>query len=298
MSIKKLKSRIAPTPSGFLHLGNGLSFLMTWAKTRAVGGQLLLRIDDMDKARCRPEYIKDIFETLEWLGIDYDQGPSGPDDFDKNWSQHHRLDRYMDGLNVLRDKALLFACNCSRKQINEANTGRKGFYSGRCLTRNLAFDTPEVAWRLKLESQVFDLKMYIENDLFQLFSSRNIDHLVVRQKNEMPAYQLTSLLDDVFFEVNYIVRGEDLLSSSWAQLYLANQLELTSFLTTQFWHHPLILDDVGVKLSKSKGANSLKIWREGGKSPQKIIQMAAQQLGLTEQVEKADDLVALLRTKA
>ena len=98
----QFKTRIAPTPSGLLHEGNGTSFILTYALARAHQGQVVLRIDDLDAERMRLEYLDDIFRTLDWLGIDWDEGPSSVADFQLNWSQHHRLDLYQNILEKLR----------------------------------------------------------------------------------------------------------------------------------------------------------------------------------------------------
>ena len=98
-----LKTRIAPTPSGLLHEGNGISFLLTYALARAYEGQILLRIDDLDAERMRLAYLDDIFRTLDWLGIEWDEGPSSVADFQQNWSQHHRLDLYQNALDTLKN---------------------------------------------------------------------------------------------------------------------------------------------------------------------------------------------------
>lgn len=292
MNKNAIKSRIAPTPSGLLHPGNGLSFLMTWAKVRAANGQLLLRIDDLDKQRYRQEYVEDVFETLDWLGIDYDEGPSGVADFEKNWSQHHRLDAYRDAVCRLKEKELLFACECTRKQRREdaENAGNRK-YSGRCLNKKILLDTPNIALRIILLDGDFQLKMNQDIDAEERFI-KELDNFVVNQKNGLPAYQIASLLDDDFYEINYIVRGEDLRPSSWYQLALSHLLEIESFQQTIFWHHPLLAGDDGIKLSKSKGAGSLKAWRENGQSPRKLVQMAAKFMGKdTANVETAADLI-------
>ena len=104
------KTRLAPTPSGYLHRGNLFSFALTWLLARKDGLQILLRIDDMDRARFRPEYLEDIFRSLDSLGINYDEGPSGPDDFHSRWSQMHRRELYDYALSQMRQDQLLFAC--------------------------------------------------------------------------------------------------------------------------------------------------------------------------------------------
>jgi glutamyl-tRNA synthetase len=112
-----LRTRIAPTPSGFLHAGNAVNFLITHELARAARGTLLLRIDDLDAERARPEYLDDIFRSLEWLGIDWDEGPTGPEDFLRNWSQRSRIERYSELLLGLRKGGHLYACECSRKAV-------------------------------------------------------------------------------------------------------------------------------------------------------------------------------------
>ncbi|RFP65784.1 hypothetical protein D0N36_07595 [Hymenobacter lapidiphilus] len=111
-------SRLAPTPSGFLHLGNAVNFTLTWLLTRRAGGTLHLRIDDLDRARFRPAYLDNIFRTLAWLGLDYDHGPSGPDEFERHYSQQHRLAEYEAALQAARaaHPALFYACRCSRTE--------------------------------------------------------------------------------------------------------------------------------------------------------------------------------------
>ena len=125
-----VRSRIAPTPSGFLHAGNAMNFILTWAITRASGGRLLLRIDDLDKGRYRREYVEDIFAGLEWLGLDYDEGPRSVQELEERWSQHHRLNRYQLLLDQLRADKRLFACICSRKEIRERS--KDGRFPGTC----------------------------------------------------------------------------------------------------------------------------------------------------------------------
>lgn len=289
---KNIKSRLAPTPSGYLHQGNALSFLITWAQVRAQAGELLLRIDDLDKGRYRKAYVEDVFYTLDWLGIDYDEGPSSVADFEQNWSQHQRLGLYEQALSQLKGKGLLFACDCTRKKLKESSLN--GQYSGFCTDRQLDFEQENIAWRICLTEVANQLTI---KELSQSNSSTTvaIDAFVVKQKNNLPAYQLASLIDDTHFGVNYIVRGADLWSSSYYQLYLAKLLGIDSFEQSLFYHHPLIVDNTGQKLSKSKGANALKTWREEGRSPVPIIQKAAQILGFDQAVESAHDLVAILK---
>lgn len=290
-----LKTRLAPTPSGLLHPGNGLSFVMTWALARAAGARILLRIDDLDDARRRDEYLEDIFVSLDWLGLDYDEGPTGPQDFLQHWSQHQRLDLYEEALQQLAQTTYCYACVCSRKQL-AAQAGANGLYPGSCRAAGLPLDTDQCAWRVRVPEQSRMLCQGWRSASTQLDVATLMGDFVVRQKNGFPAYQLASLVDDRHFGVNAIVRGEDLWPSTAAQLFLAQCLEWPEFSAVQFWHHGLLVNEQGEKLSKSKGAGALRAWREAGKSPEELYQLAATWLGLPPEaipsVRCAADLVA------
>lgn len=289
-----MRTRLAPTPSGLLHPGNGLSFIVTWCLARAAGGEVLLRIDDLDKARCRPEYVEDVFATLDWVGLDYDQGPTGVEDFFNNFSQHKRLDLYADALRRLRQEGHLYACSCSRRKILEDSPS--GIYPGTCRHRGLSFERAPSAWRVRVPepTTVTFQEWKAGNRQFDL--SGEMGDFVVRQKDGFPAYQIASLVDDVHFNIDFIVRGEDLLPSTGAQVFLADVLNEQPFTLATFWHHALVTDQEGGKLSKSKGAGSLQEWRRAGHSPQVLFRQAAEWLGLPPaDAGSLTDLVGLLR---
>lgn len=290
-----LRSRIAPTPSGFLHAGNGMNFILTWALTRASGGKLLLRIDDLDKARYRQEYVDDVFSTLEWLGIDYDEGPGGVADFEQNWSQHNRLPRYQKLLTELRSNQQLFACSCSRKDIREASAD--GRYPGTCQSLQLSFDAPATAWRIKPPAKDADVDVCNWENGPEAFRLQELDAFVVRQKNELPAYQIASLADDLYFGINLIVRGKDLWPSTLSQLYLAKLLHQQDFLNCCFLHHPLMRDDSGQKMSKSAGADALKSWRQEGRPASFLYQMVAPILKLPIGISDGPGLVEAIKER-
>src|ERR1700760_1845577 len=113
------KTRIAPTPSGFLHLGNILSFSITAALAKESGAKILLRIDDLDQPRVNKDYLQDIFDTLNFLEIPWDEGPKNVKEFEADYSQQHRMMAYQEAIDQLIDHKLVFACTCSRKQLNE-----------------------------------------------------------------------------------------------------------------------------------------------------------------------------------
>ena len=259
-----LRSRFAPTPSGLLHAGNAVNFLITKSLSTSHGGSILLRIDDADVDRVRPEYIEDLFASLAWLGVEWNEGPKDQQDFNEHWSQTRRTEHPLRLAMALRDAGHLFACTCSRAQLATCNCG----------SSTLPYDAPDTSWRLKIpNSSHVNLKTWPMGH-----RSVNLHTLmrdpVIRQRNGSPAYQLASLADDVDFRINLIVRGEDLIPSSACQLYIAELLGLEVFQNVRFLHHPLITDPDGKKLSKSADAESLQALRLAGKRPDELRALA------------------------
>ncbi len=278
-------SRIAPTPSGFLHLGNAVNFLVTWAIVKSLGGTLFLRIDDMDGIRFRKEVLEDIFVSLDWLGLDWDKGPLGPDDFYQNYSLQLKKGTYRHQLHLLLEKSdQPFACQCSRSAIKKKSAN--GLYPGTCRDKALVFEPFSHAIRLKVDP---DTCIRINNRHIDL--AREFGDFVIWRKDDQPSYQLASLLEDEAAKVNLIIRGEDLLPSTAAQLYLAHCYGFSSFPSCCFRHHGLILGKNGKKLSKSRGAYALKDIRQAKGSPSQAVKAAAPLLGLDPQsISTADDL--------
>ena len=244
-------TRIAPTPSGFLHKGNIFSFLFTWLLARVSEGKIVLRIDDLDAARKREEYLYDIFKTLNWLGIDWDIGPEGPDEFELRYSQHKRIDLYLDAISSLEKEHAIYACDCSRKEIRKETGSSK--YPGTCRAKGLEYKKEICSQRFRLPDPgkvrfIDEILGDVEVDL-----ASTTGDFVIRRKDGLPSYQLSSVLDDRYFGVDTIVRGTDLVSSTASQLLIAEQLGLENFTSSHFYHHGLITDSKGRKLSKSAG---------------------------------------------
>ena len=282
-------SRLAPTPSGYLHLGNAVNFLMTWSIVRCLGGTLHLRIDDMDGIRFRNDVLEDIFVCLDWLGLDWDIGPSGPGDFDSRYSLQARKDHYRMQLKRL-EKACskTFACQCSRSQIKKASAD--GLYPGTCRDKGLSFTPGHHALRLRVSEGE---RIRVEDRSVDL--ARAFGDFVLWRKDDQPSYQLASLIEDEAHGMTFIVRGEDLLLSTAAQIYLAGCFGFTSFPACFFYHHRLILGKDGEKLSKSRGAYALKDMRISGQGPGPVVRAAAAMLGLCpDGLSCARDLNSLL----
>ena len=239
-----IRSRLAPTPSGYLHWGNIYNFALAWAMVRRAKGTLALRIDDLDATRARPEFVADIFETLYWLGFTWDEGPKNEKDFKEHFSQGLRLAEYRNALSFFKG----YACDCSRQSVK--------LKACDCQGRNLELKANVTQWK-EQESGV-----------------------VLWRKDDLPAYHLVSVLEDVRTHMNLIVRGEDLQESSEIQLALAKQLGpvAESFVKAQFVHHALIKEN-GEKLSKSAGATSIKYWREQGMSAAEVWSELGKRVG-------------------
>jgi glutamyl-tRNA synthetase len=263
------KTRIAPTPSGYLHLGNALSFVTTVALAKKYGAKILLRIDDLDRERVQDVYVQDIFDTLHFLGIMWDEGPKDLAEYKQHHSQLHRIDMYNQGLLQLADSGAVFVCTCSRAQVLAQN--EDGIYMGTCKNKHLPFDTPDASWRLDTTA-VKQLTVKTLADTVITTLPEDMQYFVVRKKDGFPAYQLTSLLDDVHYGIDLIVRGEDLWHSTLAQHYLAMVLGKNDFLNATFHHHPLV-KIAGEKLSKSAGATSIQYLRKEGRTSEEVMGM-------------------------
>lgn len=255
--------RIAPTPSGFIHLGNEFNFILTWLMIRSLDAKLLLRIDDLDRTRFRPHYLEDIFVRLRELGLDWDMGPQDAKDFDAHYSQTLRIKHYHELLQQLVNLGLVYACTCSRKD--------NGCKCAGGLQKGSLNPNPNLPWRLlTINCSYVDPNLPqngVINYQHQLLKTEH--NFVVRRRDGLPAYQIASLADDLFFGVNLIVRGADLWGSTLNQLYLANLLNEKPFLHCQFVHHPLLLTGTE-KLSKSVGNAGQR------KAPSEVFQLFCQ----------------------
>ncbi|MGB3183643.1 MAG: glutamate--tRNA ligase family protein [Cyclobacteriaceae bacterium] len=263
MSENRVVSRIAPTPSGLLHQGNAFNFLLTCLLTRYYDGRLWLRIDDIDSARSRPEYVEDIFDTLNWLGIEPDEGPSGPGNFYRDHSQQDKMAVYRKAAERLLDTGKAYACRCSRRKIREASAD--GIYPETCRRiGKRAFDAP-YAVRSALDDKALNIFVPgLEGKGKPYNLKAGMGDFVIWRKDDAAAYQLASLCDDEAMGTTLIVRGDDLFSSSAAQLWLAEALELEKFLAVSFVHHGLLQDESNHKLAKSEGALSIRSMRKDG----------------------------------
>ena len=272
-----IRTRIAPTPSGYLHLGNAFSFAITAVLARQSGARLMLRIDDLDRERVRKAYVEEIFETLAYLDIPWNEGPMDYGEYEATYSQVHRMALYSGALQQLREQGAVYACDCSRASLRDRQPA--GVYTGTCRHRRLPLDGAGYCWRI--DSSAVELP------------PRTRD-FIVRKKDGMPAYQLTSLVDDMHFGVDLIIRGQDLWESTAAQRFLAETLGYQWFLDATFCHHTLLKADTGEKLSKSAGATSIHYLRNQGYLKADIFQAIGRMAGLPQPISRWEDLEALV----
>jgi glutamyl/glutaminyl-tRNA synthetase len=226
-------TRFAPTPSGYLHLGNAVNAQLVAWLAAAHGGTVALRIDDMDAPRYRPEYVRDIFRTLEWLGIDWQLGPVDESDFEAHHSLRHRTAYYRAELSAAADRGLrLYACRCTRSQLTGPPSGG---CPGGCRDAGHAHAAGETSVRACVPADLCP----------------EIGDVVLWRRDDLPAYHLASVIEDRDLAVTHVVRGEDLRASTQVQLFLAPYLDAVSFTAACIVHHGLVTDADGSKLSKS-----------------------------------------------
>jgi len=242
--------------------------LLTWLDCRVTGGELLLRIDDLDSTRARPDFVREIFRVTESLGLDWDLGPRSFEDFESSFSQKLSQGFYAAKFETARACApeLFYACSCSRKDLPAGSV-----YPGTCRSRGLPLVSDgTVAWRIR-------------SDLLPDFA-RRLGDVVLFRKERIFAYHWVSLQEDLRWKITDIHRGEDLKSSTELQLGLAHALsgrglqDYEAFMQTHFLHHSLILEGQK-KLSKSEGAQAASHWLG---DPERLFRMFLKWIGWSE----------------
>ena len=282
-------TRFAPSPTGYLHLGHIVNAIYVWGITRALGGRVLLRIEDHDRVRSRPEYEAALFEDLAWLGFSADAGPV---------RQSDDASAYDAALARLARSHHVYACDCSRREIAAAALVAPGIevpYSGRCRARRLSEETGcGLRVELTAGSETFDdgaLGRRVQEPAGQC------GDLLLRDRDGHWTYQFAVTVDDVRQQIDLVIRGEDLLSSTGRQIRLARMLGRTR--PPVFVHHPLILKPSGEKLSKSSGDTGVRELRAAGITAEEVIGRAAAACGLIEVTRRvpADDVATLFATR-
>ena len=267
------RGRLAPSPTGYLHLGHALTFWTAAERARMHGGQLILRMDDLDRSRSRTEFVDGAIEDLRWFGFSWSEGPDcggalGP------YSQSARMDRYAEALTTLVDRGFLFPCRCSRKDIRSAiqaphAADDEPVYPGTCRARVVERHpaTLGVTWRFRVPDGEFIRFVDRCRGPVEWMAGRDFGDFVVWRQDGIPGYQLACVVDDAAMGITEVVRGEDLLLSTARQLLLYRALGLAA---PAFFHGPLMNDEQGVRLAKRHAALGLRQLREAGRSPEDL----------------------------
>ncbi len=268
-------TRFAPSPTGYLHLGHVANAVWVWGIARALGGRVLLRLEDHDRGRCRPDYESALLDDLEWLGLIPDVGTvaelrRGPSSF----RQSDAGEIYEAALAGLASHASVFACDCSRKDLIGASGdvfNEETPYTGRCRSRGLA---PAVGRGMRLRVDP-GLERFDDARLgpHEQMPAVQCGDLLLRDRLGQWAYQFAVVVDDLRQGVDLVVRGEDLLESTGRQLLLGRLLGRAS--PPVFLHHPLIRKPGGEKLSKSSGDTGVRELRAAGVTAAEVLGRAA-----------------------
>lgn len=255
-------TRFPPSPTGYLHIGGARTALFNWLYARQTRGKFVLRIEDTDEARSTKESVDAIFESLEWLGIDWDDGP---------YYQTRRYDLYRDYIQKLIDQKDAYYCSCSPEEVEAMRetakaSGKKPMYDGRCRERNLP-PGPGMVVRLKTPSMgatVVDDKVKGPTS----FQNSEIDDFIIQRSDGSPTYNLAVVVDDITMGINTIIRGDDHLVNTPKQilLYKAFKAELPLFA-----HVPMVLGQDKARLSKRHGAMSVGEYQAMGYLPDAML---------------------------
>lgn len=269
-----IRSRFAPSPTGRMHLGNLWIAFLNWLWTRQRGGKIILRMEDIDRDRCRKEYEEGILEDLSWMGLDFDEGPEGIYSYGPA-VQSRRYDIYDSILSAMEKKGLIYLCYCSRSRIHQVLSAphegeARPVYDGHC--RNLTPEeresmTKNPCWRVRMEESTISF-----TDLFYGTITRTLkagaDDFVVRRADGLVAYQLAVSIDDGEMGITHVFRGNDLLDSTPGQSWLIQKL---GYQVPAYGHLPLLVDTRGIRLSKRQKGITVRELRNRGLRPEDLI---------------------------
>ena len=277
--------RLAPSPTGVLHLGNARSFLLAWLSVRAQGGQLLMRIEDLDGPRVRKGAEQECLQDLEWLGLDWD-GPIV--------RQSEREPRYAEALEELLQQHQAYACTCSRKEVEMSasapHVGEEGpIYPGTCRSKNIPRATQGAAFRFAVPPAEVQFRDNFCGSC-SVAVARDLGDFVIYKRDGQAAYQLAVVVDDVAMGITEVLRGDDLLTSAARQLQLGEALRYSM---PSYTHVPLVVGEDGRRLAKRHGDTSLRAFRNQGVQAEDVLGWLAWSCGLRNKAEPctAEELI-------
>lgn len=294
MSPPTPRGRLAPSPTGALHLGNIRTFMAAWLSIRAQGGKIILRIEDLDHPRHKPGAEAALLSDLRWLGFDWDEGPH---------TQSARKTLYRAALHDLLRQRRAYPCTCSRSEVETAqsapHSGEVLFYPGHCRDRfatwQAACDTlPQgrfPAWRFRVDSKEETPFIDEFSGFCGLTAAETSGDFVFARDPDGAGYTLAAVVDDAAMRITEVIRGDDLLPATPAQRLLYRALNLTE---PAFYHIPLVVGEDGRRLAKRHGDTRIALFREAGVAPERIIARLAQSCGWATPAETRLPLCALI----
>jgi glutamyl/glutaminyl-tRNA synthetase len=278
------RGRLAPSPTGHLHLGHARTFWIAQERARANGGALILRNEDLDSTRFKMEFVTEMIEDLRWFGFEWQEGPDCGGPF-APYNQSERMSFYRTTMEKLRAGDFIYPCTCSRKDIRaatrapHANDDDEPIYPGTCRQNSelrmsndesnsqFAIRPSKFSWRFRVPDGK-NISFMDGNFGEQKFiAGKDFGDFVVWRHDDVPAYQLACVVDDAAMQISEVVRGADLLVSTARQILLYRALGLT---TPKFFHYALMLDEKGERLAKRHDALSLRKLRELGEAPESL----------------------------
>lgn len=257
-----IRTRFAPSPTGYLHVGGARTALFSWLFARKHGGAFVLRIEDTDLERSTAESVNAILEGMIWLGLEYDEGP---------FYQTKRFDRYNEVIDQLLERGLAYRCDCPRERLDELREAamaskQKPRYDGHCRGRDIDSETPHVVRFRNPEQGTVAFDDLVRGRVE--IANQELDDLIIRRSDGSPTYNLTVVVDDHDMGITDVIRGDDHINNTPRQINIFKAMEWD---LPRFAHLPMILGDDGSRLSKRHGAVSVMQYMEEGYLPEALL---------------------------
>ena len=258
-----IRTRFAPSPTGYLHVGGARTALFNWLFARHFNGKFILRIEDTDRIRSTEESIRAIYDGMEWLGLDWDEGP---------YLQTERFHIYKEYVEELLEQEKAYYCCCTPDELEQKRKlalaeGRKPKYDGKCRELNVHKSHKPCVVRFKVPEEGFTtVDDHIKGEV--KFENSELDDLIIQRSDGSPTYNFTVVVDDITMRITHIIRGDDHLNNTPKQILLYRALNSS---IPRFAHVPLILGTDKTRLSKRHGATSVMAYKDLGYLPQAVM---------------------------